>query len=130
MCTTQLQGLGSLVRFDAEYCPTYAAPPYSTYDSSGVEGPLYNECSGNGMNDDRYDFESYGSSASRCFNTAGDINRPLCLHAECVFTDDLSVILTVNNGEKVVCEYDEQIISLESLNIQIECPRREVICPE
>lgn len=119
------------MRFDADYCPTYAAPPYLNFNTSGIaEGPRYIECSGNEAHEDAFDFESYGSSTSRCFNALGAIERPLCLNVECVFTGDLSVIVTVNNGEKVTCESDGQLISLESLNIQIECPRREVICSE
>ena len=124
--------LGSSVRYDADYCPTYAAPPYSTYDNDGIaNGSLYAECSlGRDMIADVYDFESFGSDTSRCVNTVGAIERPLCLNIECVLSGDLSLVVTVTNGEKVICESDGQIINLESLNVQIECPRREVICPE
>jgi hypothetical protein len=127
--------LSSAFRYDADYCPTYAAPPYSTYrsDDTGItaDGPLYTECSlGTGVVDNVYDFESFGSSTSRCFNALGAIERPLCLNVECVLSGDLIIVVTVADGEKVICETDGQLINLESLNIQIECPRREAICSE
>lgn len=124
--------LGSFMKYDGDYCPTYAAPPYSTYNDGIADGPLYAECaSGRDMLADVYDFESFESDSSRCFNTLGEINRPLCLTAECDLSgDDVSIIVTVTDGEKVVCEEDGQVINLASLNIQIECPKREVICPQ
>ena len=121
------------MRYDGDYCPTYSAPPYSTFDNDTIpDGPLYSECAlGTGMLEDMYDFESTGSSTSRCVNTVDAINRPLCLNVECLFTDDdVSVVITVSGGKKVMCQSDGELIDLESLDMQIECPRREVICPE
>ncbi|MBV5332925.1 hypothetical protein JZU54_05065, partial [bacterium] len=38
--------LGSFLRFDAEYCPTYAAPTSFVYGADGVPtGPMYVDCS-------------------------------------------------------------------------------------
>ena len=120
------------MRYDGDYCPTYSAPPFSTYGNDTIaDGPLYSECSlGTGMVEDVYDFESTGSSTSRCVNTAGAIDRPLCLNVECVASGDIRVTVAVPDGKKVICQTDGQLIHLKSLNIQIECPRREVICPE
>lgn len=124
--------LGSFMRYDGDYCPTYAAPPYATYNSGIPDGPLYAECAlGRDMLADIYDFESYENDTSRCFNTIGNIDRPLCLNAECDASgDEVSIIVTVTDGEKVICEEEGQLISLIGLNIQIECPKKQAICPE
>jgi hypothetical protein len=127
--------LGSFLRFDAEYCPTYAAPTSFVYDGNGVPtGPLYVDCSlGETAPGDAYAFESFGGDGSRCFDTlGGGIGRPLCLNIECAeYGGVVAVAVTVGvNGETVICETDGQVVDLPGLtDVRIECPRREILCP-
>jgi len=127
-------GLGAFLRYDADYCPTYSAPPYFKYDEMGIpSGPLYADCSvSDTAPNNAFEFESFGNEESTCFDTIGAIERPLCLSIECIETDgDVSVAVDVGyHGEKVVCEEDGQVIDLQGLRISIECPRREILCPE
>ena len=125
-------GLGSFLRFDADYCPTYSAPPDFVYEGGEPTGPQYIECLvKDTAPDDAYNFESFGSDDSTCFNTAGEIDRPLCLSIQCIDSGgDVTVAVTVGDGgEKVVCDRDGQLLDLPGLDIQIECSRKEVLCP-
>jgi hypothetical protein len=126
-------GLGSFLRFDADYCPTYSAPPDFTLDGNGdPTGPRYMDCLvGDTAPEDAYDFETFGNDSSRCFNTIGSIVRPLCLTMECIESGgDITVAVSVGNGQTLLCETDGQILDLPGLNYaQIECPRREILCP-
>ena len=80
---------------------------------------------------DVYDFETFGSNDSKCVNTMGNIDRPLCLSVHCIITGgELMMVVTANDGEKVTCEKDGQLIDLPDLDVKIECPRQEVVCPE
>lgn len=124
-------GLGSFLRYDAEYCPTYSAPTDFTYDGNGDPiGPLFMECS-NTAPEDAYGFEIFGNDGSRCFNTIGSIERPLCLSIECIESGgEITVAVSVGDGQKVTCETDGQMLDIPGLNnVQIECPRREILCP-
>jgi len=127
-------GWGSFLRFDADYCPTYSAPPSFTYDGNGkATGPLYMKCLvSETAPEDAYGFESFGNDDSTCFNTIGDIDRPLCLSIQCIESgDDITVVVSVGNRGKVNCEADGQLIDVPGFNdVKIECPRREILCPE
>ncbi len=126
-------GLGSFLRYDADYCPTYSAPPDFKYDMNGdATGPLYMECAvDDTAPEDAYDFETFGTDDSRCFNVIGSIDRPLCLTIECIESGgDVTVAVSVVNGQKITCETDGQMLDVPGLNyVQIECPRREILCP-
>lgn len=127
-------GLGSFLRFDADYCPTYSAPPDFTYDRKGdATGPRYLECLiRDTAPDDAYPFELFGSDDSRCFNTIGEVDRPLCLSIQCIVSDGhVTVAVTVGNGEKVICKADGELLDLPGFDdVKIECPRKEILCPE
>jgi leishmanolysin-like peptidase len=124
--------LGSFLRFDAEYCPTYTAPPSFVTDVNGIKtGPMYMECSNSDTAPiDIYDFESFGVDGSTCINTIGDSARPLCLQIECVvYSGVVVVVVTIGvNGETITCEEDGQVIDIMT-GLQIVCPKREVLCP-
>jgi leishmanolysin-like peptidase len=124
--------LGSFLRFDAEYCPTYTAPPSFVTDVNGIKtGPMYMECSNSDTAPiDVYDFESFGVDGSTCINTIGAIARPLCLQIECVvYSGVVVVVVTIGvNGETITCEEDGQVIDIMT-GLQIVCPQREVLCP-
>jgi hypothetical protein len=124
--------LGSFLRFDAEYCPTYVAPTSFVYDSDGIPiGPMYVDCE-TAPPEDAISFESFGDG-STCFDTlGGGIERPLCLSIECTeYRGVVAVAVTVGDyGETVICEADGQVIDLPELtNVKIECPRIEILCP-
>lgn len=71
--------------------------------------------------------ESFGSE-SKCFNS--DFGKPLCLTSYCDFKVGS---IRVKFGESSFrCEYDGQKVSVESSGrtIQIECPKRAVLCPD
>ena len=139
--------LGSFLRFDAEYCPTYAAPTSFLYDADGVPtGPVYVDCSlGETAPADAYAFESFGEvnggggGWSACFDTLGVGGdgggivgrRPLCLRIECAeYGGTVAVAVSVGNDETVVCEADGQVVDLPGLtDVKIVCPRREILCP-
>jgi len=124
--------LGSFIRFDGNYCPTYAAPTSFTLDQKGRKsGPQYMECSSSDSTQNgAYSFETFGSTNSMCFNTIGEIDRPLCLSMECIEVEE-TVTVAVSVGEDVIiCESDGQILDLPGQDIQIECPRVEVLCPQ
>jgi hypothetical protein len=140
--------LGSFLRFDAEYCPTYASPTSFVYDADGVPtGPVYMDCSlGETAPADAYDFEWFGDvdggggGRSACFDTLGvgdDVggvvdHRPLCLRIECAeYGGAVAVAVSVGaDGETVVCEADGQVVDLPGLtDVKIVCPRREILCP-
>lgn len=122
--------LGSFLRFDAEYCPTYTAPTSFVTDANGVKtGPMYLECSNSDTAlIDVYDFESFGIDGSTCINTIGAIARPLCLQIECVAYSGVVIVTIGLNGETITCEKDGQIIDIMT-GVQIVCPQREVLCP-
>lgn len=149
--TTDTAGalLGSFLRFDAEYCPTYAAPTSFVYGADGVPtGPMYVDCSlGETAPSDAYEFESFGGvdgggggGRSACFDTLGVEGdgggivdrRPLCLWIECAeYGGAVAVAVSVGaDGETVVCEADGQVVDLPGLtDVKIVCPRREILCP-
>ena len=124
--------LGSFLRFDAEYCPTYTAPPSFVTDVNGIKtSPMYMECSNSDTAPiDVYDFESFGIDGSTCINTIGAIARPLCLQIECVaYSGVVVVVVTIGlDGETITCEEDGQVIDIMT-GLQIVCPQREVLCP-
>ncbi len=126
-------GLGSFLRYDADYCPTYSAPPDFILDGNGdPTGPYYMECLvADTAPDDAYGFETFGNDDSRCFNTIGSIDRPLCLTIECIESGgDITLAVSVGNGQKIACKTDGQMLDLPGLSyVQIECPRREILCP-
>jgi hypothetical protein len=127
--------LGSFLRFDAEYCPTYAAPTSFLYDVDGVRtGPLYVDCSlSETAPEDANSFESFGTDGSTCFDTlGGGIERPLCLSIECTeYRGVVTVAVTVGSyGETVICEADGQVVDFPGLtDVKIECPPLETLCP-
>ena len=124
--------MGSFIRFDSNYCPTYAAPSSFTFDQKGRKsGPQYMECSASDSTpNDAYSFETFGTDDSMCLNTISEIDRPLCLSMECI-EDKGTVTVSVSVGEDVItCESDGQILDLLGQDIQVECPRVEVLCPQ
>ena len=125
---------GSFLRFDGDYCPTYVAPSSFTYDEYGERsGPKYIECTQiDSKPNDVYTFETFGSADSTCFNTLGttEVNRPLCLSIQCIESgEDVSVAVSVGYGD-VICERDGQVLDLLGSDVQIECPRIEILCPK
>lgn len=128
-------GLGSFLRFDADYCPTYVAPSSFSYDNNGVPtGPRYIDCvRSDTAPNDAYSFESFGSEDSTCFNTIGEIDRPLCLSMQCMESGgDVTIAVSVGAIEIAICESAGQLIDVPELDVdvKIECPRPEILCPE
>jgi hypothetical protein len=71
--------LGSLLCFDAKYCPKYIALMSFVYNGNGVPtGLLYLDCLlGKTTPGDAFAFELFGGGGSRCFNTLrGSVKCP------------------------------------------------------
>ncbi len=128
-----VKGLGAFLGYDADYCPTYSAPPYFTYSSDGrVNGPQYLVCSdGDTAPSNQFSFETYGKHDSRCFDTIGQIGRPVCLSVRCKTAEnDIFLEIALGDGEMFVCENDYEFVDIPGSGVQIQCPRKEIICPE
>lgn len=89
-------------------------------------------CSDGGASpDNQFSFETYGKDDSKCFDTIGQIDRPVCLSVKCETADnDAFLKITLRDGEIFVCEEDYQLIDVPGYGVQIQCPRKEILCPE